>query len=265
MPYYGMPVGLTIDGETVEKVGFGYSKQILTRLLRVRLGCDGAIMTDWEVVNDNHVGDQVLPARAGGAWNTSTRRGACGRWAEVDGRLRISSVIDESGMSPCHADQEPDQGRSRDDDRDADHDEDSGSHQHGPLPPELVRDRPGDRADHDGGTVSDQVREERADDLCRRGARRRHFCGSRAALSQVFQRCKGQAVARRHSSDVADERGMCGQAIALRARCTSTRASSPHSGPRQPPCLKQALADHLRDVDTPRYMAAETPETAVTS
>lgn len=66
MPYYGMPVGLEIDGEPVEEVGFGYNRQILTGLLREKLEYDGVILTDWELVNDNIVGDQVLPARAWG-------------------------------------------------------------------------------------------------------------------------------------------------------------------------------------------------------
>jgi beta-glucosidase-like glycosyl hydrolase len=66
MPYYGMPVGLEIDGRPVEEVGFGYNRQVVTGLLRKRLGYDGVVVTDWELVNDNHVGDQVLPARAWG-------------------------------------------------------------------------------------------------------------------------------------------------------------------------------------------------------
>lgn len=66
MPYYGMPIGLELDGEPVEEVGFGYNRQILTGLLRETLGYDGVILTDWELVNDNVVGDQVLPARAWG-------------------------------------------------------------------------------------------------------------------------------------------------------------------------------------------------------
>ena len=66
MPYYGMPVGLEIDGEPIEEVGFGYNRQIVTGLLREKLGYDGVVVTDWELVNDNHVGDQVLPARAWG-------------------------------------------------------------------------------------------------------------------------------------------------------------------------------------------------------
>jgi beta-glucosidase len=66
MPYYGMPVGLEVDGEAIEEVGFGYNRQVVTGLLRERLGYDGVVVTDWELVNDNHVGDQVLPARAWG-------------------------------------------------------------------------------------------------------------------------------------------------------------------------------------------------------
>jgi beta-glucosidase len=66
MPYYGMPVGLVRDGEAIEEVGFGYNRQIVTGLLREELGYDGVVVTDWELVNDNHVGDQVLPARAWG-------------------------------------------------------------------------------------------------------------------------------------------------------------------------------------------------------
>jgi beta-glucosidase len=66
MPYYGMPVGLEVDGEPIEEVGFGYNTQVVTGLLREKLGYDGVVLTDWELVNDNHVGDQVLPARAWG-------------------------------------------------------------------------------------------------------------------------------------------------------------------------------------------------------
>ncbi len=66
MPYYGMPVGLDVDGEKIEEVGFGYNRQVVTGMLREQLGYDGVVVTDWELVNDNHVGDQVLPARAWG-------------------------------------------------------------------------------------------------------------------------------------------------------------------------------------------------------
>jgi beta-glucosidase len=81
MPYYGMPVGLVVDGEPIEEVGFGYNRQILTGLLRERLGYDGVILTDWELVNDNVVGDQVLPARAWGV-------------EDLDARGRLVKILD---------------------------------------------------------------------------------------------------------------------------------------------------------------------------
>jgi beta-glucosidase len=66
MPYYSKPVGLVIDGEPIAEVGFGYNEQIIEGLLRGTLGFDGVVLTDWELITDNHVGDQVLPARAWG-------------------------------------------------------------------------------------------------------------------------------------------------------------------------------------------------------
>jgi beta-glucosidase len=71
MPYYGMPVGLVLDGEPVEPVGFAFNRRMITGLLRGELGYDGVVVTDWELVNDNHVGTQVLPARAWGVEHLS--------------------------------------------------------------------------------------------------------------------------------------------------------------------------------------------------
>ncbi len=92
MPYYGMPVGLEIDGEPIEEVGFGYNKQILTGLLREKLGFEGVILTDWELVNDNIVGDQVLPARAWGV-------------EHLDARERMTKILeagaDQFGGEQC--------------------------------------------------------------------------------------------------------------------------------------------------------------------
>ncbi|MFC6420966.1 glycoside hydrolase family 3 protein [Ornithinimicrobium tianjinense] len=66
MPYYGMPVGLARGGVAVPEVGFGFNGPLLQGLLRDELGYDGLVLSDWELINDNHVGDQVLPARAWG-------------------------------------------------------------------------------------------------------------------------------------------------------------------------------------------------------
>ncbi len=71
MPYYGMPVGLELDGEAVEEVGFGFNRQILTGLLRERLGYDGVICTDWGLVTGSTVLGKPFPARAWGVEHLS--------------------------------------------------------------------------------------------------------------------------------------------------------------------------------------------------
>ncbi|WP_442922389.1 glycoside hydrolase family 3 protein [Microbacterium sp. Root166] len=92
MPYYGMPVGLELDGEPVEEVGFGYNRQILTGLLREKLGYDGVVLTDWELVNDNFVGDRVLPARAWGVEELD----ASGRMLKI-----LGAGADQFGGEEC--------------------------------------------------------------------------------------------------------------------------------------------------------------------
>lgn len=66
MPYYGMPMSLVVDGEPVEPVGFAFNRQIVTRLLREKLGFEGIVVTDWELIHDNVAQGQVLPAKAWG-------------------------------------------------------------------------------------------------------------------------------------------------------------------------------------------------------
>lgn len=60
MPYYGMPVGLTIDGEPIEEVGFAFNKQIITGLLRDKLGFDGIVCSDWAILFDKAWGVEHL-------------------------------------------------------------------------------------------------------------------------------------------------------------------------------------------------------------
>jgi beta-glucosidase len=71
MPYYGMPIGLELDGERIEEVGFGYNRQILTGLLREQLSYDGVICTDWGLVTGTVVAGKPLPARAWGVEHLS--------------------------------------------------------------------------------------------------------------------------------------------------------------------------------------------------
>src|SRR5690606_35936160 len=71
MPYYGMPVGLELDGEPVPPVGFAFNRRIVTGLLRQELGFDGVVVTDWELVNGNVAQGKVLPAKAWGVEHLS--------------------------------------------------------------------------------------------------------------------------------------------------------------------------------------------------
>jgi beta-glucosidase len=67
MPYYGLPVGLTLpDGTAVEEVGFGFNRTIITTLLRDQLGYDGIVCTDWGLITDQRVAGLPFPARAWG-------------------------------------------------------------------------------------------------------------------------------------------------------------------------------------------------------
>ena len=58
MPYYGKPVDLKYnikcDGqkEDIEAVGFAFNKQMITRLLKEKMGYKGIICTDWGLVID---------------------------------------------------------------------------------------------------------------------------------------------------------------------------------------------------------------------
>jgi beta-glucosidase len=61
MPYYGQPIGTDW-----EEVGFGFNKDVLTDLLRDRLGFDGIVCTDWGLLTDDEIFGEHLPARAWG-------------------------------------------------------------------------------------------------------------------------------------------------------------------------------------------------------
>ncbi len=71
MPSYGVPIGLTLNGEPVEEVGFGFNKQIITGLLRGELGYDGVICTDWGLITESRIADRTLPPRAWGVEHLS--------------------------------------------------------------------------------------------------------------------------------------------------------------------------------------------------
>src|SRR3954447_2785326 len=71
MPYYGLPVGLELDGEPVEEVAFSFNRRIITGLLRDELGYDGIVLTDWGLVTDVEIAGKPFPAKAWGAEHLS--------------------------------------------------------------------------------------------------------------------------------------------------------------------------------------------------
>ncbi|KAF2848454.1 glycoside hydrolase family 3 protein [Plenodomus tracheiphilus IPT5] len=64
MPYYSRPVGTPL-----EEVAAGMNKDIVTGLLRDKLGFDGIVVSDWGLVTDAIIAGQDMPARAWGAEN----------------------------------------------------------------------------------------------------------------------------------------------------------------------------------------------------
>ena len=72
MPYYGMPVGLQLDGQPVESVGFAFNKAIITGLLRDELGYDGVVLSDFGLITDQVVFGKPFPARAWGVEHLDT-------------------------------------------------------------------------------------------------------------------------------------------------------------------------------------------------
>jgi beta-glucosidase len=52
MPYYGVPIQLTYDGVTYDQLGFAFNKQVVTDLLRGKLGFQGYVNSDTGIIND---------------------------------------------------------------------------------------------------------------------------------------------------------------------------------------------------------------------
>ncbi|WP_285115634.1 glycoside hydrolase family 3 N-terminal domain-containing protein [Leifsonia sp. fls2-241-R2A-40a] len=107
MPYYGMPVGLVIDGEPVEPVGFSFNRRIITGLLRDELGFDGVVLTDFGLVTDIEVAGKPFPARAWGVEELSPLERLCRLFeagvdqlgGESDTRL-IREAVDSGRLDP---------------------------------------------------------------------------------------------------------------------------------------------------------------------
>jgi len=74
MPYYGVPVGLTHDGVRFDALGMAFSRQIVTDLLRGRLGFRGYVNSDTGIITDRGWGleSNTVPERVAAAVNGGT-------------------------------------------------------------------------------------------------------------------------------------------------------------------------------------------------
>ncbi|WP_020654701.1 glycoside hydrolase family 3 protein [Massilia niastensis] len=52
MPYYGVPINVTYEGVTYDQIGFAFSRQIVTDLLRDKLGYKGYVNSDTGIINE---------------------------------------------------------------------------------------------------------------------------------------------------------------------------------------------------------------------
>ena len=74
MPYYGVPINVTHEGVTYEQTGMAFSKQIVTDLLRGKLGFKGYVNSDTGIINDRAWGleGKTVPERVAAAINGGT-------------------------------------------------------------------------------------------------------------------------------------------------------------------------------------------------
>jgi beta-glucosidase len=74
MPYYGVPVNLTHDGVAYERLGMAFSKQIVTDLLRGRLGFKGYVNSDTGIITSRAWGleQKTVAERIAAAVNGGT-------------------------------------------------------------------------------------------------------------------------------------------------------------------------------------------------
>jgi beta-glucosidase len=74
MPYYGVPINVTYDGVKYDQVGMAFSKQIVTDLVRGKLGFKGYVNSDTGIINDRAWGleDKTVAERVAIAINGGT-------------------------------------------------------------------------------------------------------------------------------------------------------------------------------------------------
>lgn len=74
MPYYGVPVDVTHDGDEYDEVGFAFSDEVIDGLLREDLGFEGYVNSDTGIINERAWGleDLSVPERVAASINAGT-------------------------------------------------------------------------------------------------------------------------------------------------------------------------------------------------
>ena len=74
MPYYGVPIRVTYDGVVYDQIGMAFSKQIVTDLLRGKLGFTGYVNSDTGIINARAWGfeNKSIPERVAAAVNAGS-------------------------------------------------------------------------------------------------------------------------------------------------------------------------------------------------
>jgi beta-glucosidase len=74
MPYYGVPIKLSYDGVTYHQIGMSFSPQIVTDLLRGKLGFNGYVNSDTGIITSRAWGfeNKTIPERVAAAINAGT-------------------------------------------------------------------------------------------------------------------------------------------------------------------------------------------------
>ncbi|MFZ4286040.1 glycoside hydrolase family 3 N-terminal domain-containing protein [Variovorax sp. HJSM1_2] len=88
MPYYGVPINVTYEGVTYDQVGMAFSKQIVTDLLRGKLGFKGYVNSDTGIINDRAWGleNKTVPERVAAAINGGTET--------LSGFNKVQTIVD---------------------------------------------------------------------------------------------------------------------------------------------------------------------------
>jgi beta-glucosidase len=88
MPYYGVPIEVTYEGVKYDQLGMAFSKQIVTDLLRGKLGFKGYVNSDTGVINDRAWGleRKTVPERVAAAINGGTET--------LSGFNQVKTIVD---------------------------------------------------------------------------------------------------------------------------------------------------------------------------